>query len=171
VEVDLLRKVLWSNSRLCCLEMSRLAGSGSLIHLKTHHSSPAIQFGRVGSATVATTPSKDSLASALAWVSRRDQQEQQEKFSAVPQGSEEQRRLETQQHCTATVPASKLSIISLSPIYTLQISRVLHVLWLSRFIQSARVLWNGNKLQHTPRCFLNMFLSVGSWQMQLNYTL
>jgi hypothetical protein len=38
-EVDLFRKVLWSNSRLCCLEISssvhRLAGSGSLIHLQT----------------------------------------------------------------------------------------------------------------------------------------
>jgi hypothetical protein len=39
--VDLFRKVLWSNSCLCCLEISslvhRLAGSGRSIHLQIPH--------------------------------------------------------------------------------------------------------------------------------------
>jgi hypothetical protein len=39
--VDLFRKVLWSNSSLCCLEIGSsaqgLAGGCSLIHLQTFH--------------------------------------------------------------------------------------------------------------------------------------
>ena len=40
-EVDLFRKVLWTNSWLCCQEINssvhRLAGSGSSIHSQTFH--------------------------------------------------------------------------------------------------------------------------------------
>jgi hypothetical protein len=45
---------------------------------------PAAQFSRVGLATAVTPPSRDSQASALAGISRRDQQGHQEPFSAVP---------------------------------------------------------------------------------------
>ena len=45
---------------------------------------PAVQFGTVKLATAVTQPSRHSQASASARVSRRDQQEHQEKFSSVP---------------------------------------------------------------------------------------
>ena len=56
-EVDLFRKVLWSNSYLCCLGISssvyRLAMADGSIH-KHFMDTPAVQLGRVRLATVVT---------------------------------------------------------------------------------------------------------------------
>jgi hypothetical protein len=86
--VDLFRKVLWSNSHLCCLEISssvrRLAGKSGSIHSQHFTDTPAVHFSRTVLATAVTQPSRDSQASALARVSRRDKWEHQEKLSAVP---------------------------------------------------------------------------------------
>ena len=50
VKVDLIRKVLWSNSLLCCLEIGssvhRLAVAARSIH-KHLTDTPAVQFSRV----------------------------------------------------------------------------------------------------------------------------
>ena len=68
-EVDLFRKVLWSNTDLCCLEISssvhRLADSSSSIHLQTPQGYKG-SLVRIRLATVVTQPSRDSQASALA---------------------------------------------------------------------------------------------------------
>jgi hypothetical protein len=45
---------------------------------------PAVQISRVGLATAMTRPSRDSQAPVLAQVTRQDQEEHQEKFSALP---------------------------------------------------------------------------------------
>ena len=82
-------KVLWSNFRLCCLEINssvhRLTvTAGSTCKHFTDR--PAVQFGRAGLTTVVTQPSRDSQASqasALAQVSRTDKEICQE-FLAVP---------------------------------------------------------------------------------------
>ena len=75
--MDLFRKVLWRNSCLCCLEICssvhRLAAAARSTR-KHFTDTPAVQFSRVRLATVVTQPSRDSQASALAQVSRRDQQ-------------------------------------------------------------------------------------------------
>ena len=47
-EVDLFRKVLWSNSRLCCLEISSSVNSIAWYTCKHFLDTPAIQLGRVG---------------------------------------------------------------------------------------------------------------------------
>jgi hypothetical protein len=75
-EVDLFRKVLWSNSRLCCLEIRSPVHRSATAAPSTHKhftNAPAVQFGRVGLATAVTRPSRDSQASASVQVSRRDQ--------------------------------------------------------------------------------------------------
>ena len=90
-EAGLLRKVLWSNSCLCCLEISssiyRVAGSRSSIHKLYFTDTPAVQFSRVRIAnTSVALPNRVSQASASTPVSRRDQgqQELKEKFLALP---------------------------------------------------------------------------------------
>jgi hypothetical protein len=74
------------------------------------------------------------------------------------QGSEDQQRLETHKHCTAscTSKPSSLSLTLSSPMYTLQTSCVLHVPCLSAGLALARA---SNQLQ-----------SKESQQMPLNYT-
>jgi hypothetical protein len=115
-EVGLFRKVLWSNSHLCCLEIGssvhRLAGSSSSTHLQTLTDIPAVQFSRVWLATAVTPPSRDSQTSALARVSRRDPEGHQEKFSAVPlSGKRGSAKIRHTSITLLAVPASQ----SLSP--------------------------------------------------------
>ena len=87
VKVDLIRKFLWSNSLLCCLEIGssvhRLAVAARSIH-KHFTDTPAIQFGIVGIANE-SQHGWHYLAEASAQVSRSDQsqQEYQEMFSPV----------------------------------------------------------------------------------------
>ena len=76
-ELDLFRKVLWSTSHLCYLEISssvyRLAVAAWPTH-KHFTDTPVVQLGRVRLATVVTQPSRDSQTPASAQVSRRDQE-------------------------------------------------------------------------------------------------
>ena len=80
------------------LQFSSQASSGSLIYSQTLHgytSSPVWQSwdSKQESAAVALS-SRDSPASASVWNSRRDLEEQQEKFMAVPL-SEKRRSVKT----------------------------------------------------------------------------
>jgi hypothetical protein len=79
--MDLFRKVLWSNSHLCSLEISssvhRLA-SAAWSTGKHFTDTPAVQFSRVRIANkpaAVAQPSRNSQVSALAQVSRRDPEE------------------------------------------------------------------------------------------------
>ena len=72
--------VVWKSGSSFC----RLGGSCSLIYHKHFMDTKAVQTGRVGLATVVMWPSRDSPASDLAQVSRRDTEGCQEKFLAVP---------------------------------------------------------------------------------------
>lgn len=130
--MDLFRKVLWSNSHLCYLEIGssvhRLGGSGRSTH-KHLMGTPTVQLGRIRLATMETGPSRDSQASTLARDSRRDQEEHQEKFSAVPlSGKQRSVKIQDPQHATSSVskPSSSSSTVHGSPIYTLQTAGVLH---------------------------------------------
>lgn len=66
--MNLSRKVPWSSSHLCCLEIGssvhRFAAAAALSTHKHITDTPAVQFGRVGLATV-TQPSRDSQALSL----------------------------------------------------------------------------------------------------------
>jgi hypothetical protein len=109
------------------------------------------------------TASRDSQASALAPVSRRDQQEHQ-KFSAAPlSGSEDQWR-PTSKRCTA----SSVSVTPWSLFYTPPNITVLHVPCLSTHIQSARVCGdqtNAARLRNVrwANTFMLLAKSPSSW--------
>jgi hypothetical protein len=96
-EVDLFRKVLGSNSSLCCLEISSSqVSSSSSIQSQTFH-------GHTSSPAVVTLPSRDSQASASAWAGggiRRNFR--RSSGLCLSQLREDQRRLETHKHCTAS---------------------------------------------------------------------
>ena len=83
-EVDLFRKqlqsVLSGNLEIGS-SVHRLGGSGRSTH-KHLMGTPTVQFGRIRVATMETGPSRDSQASTLAQVSRRDLEGHQE--STVP---------------------------------------------------------------------------------------
>jgi hypothetical protein len=127
---------------------------------------PAVQFSRLGLAILVTWPSRDSQALALAWVSRRDPEGHQEKFSAVPLSA---KRRSAKIWATASYISkpSSISVTLQSPVYTLQTSCVLPQLMLLSQLtsrcQSAGVFrngsgsWNGKKLQHATRSFLMHF--------------
>ena len=86
-DLDLFRKVLWSNFHLCCLEIGSLLHRLVVAAQSTHRhltDTPAVQFDRDGLATVETQPIRDNHASALVHISRRDQEGHQEPFRAVP---------------------------------------------------------------------------------------
>jgi hypothetical protein len=85
----------------------RLGGSCSSIYSKHFMDSPAVQTGRVGLATVVMWPSRDSQASDLAQVSRRDTEGCQEKFLAVPL-STNQRSVKTQKSNQWRLETNKL---------------------------------------------------------------
>jgi hypothetical protein len=149
--VNLFRKVLWSNSRLCCLKSSvhRLEGSGSSIHSNISRIHKQSSSEKWLAATV-TGPSRDSQASASAPVSRRDPEGHQEKFLSCVSLRETKISKDSRPTRVAqTSCVSRPSSLSLgpSPIYTLQTSCVLHVPCLCRCIQSA-----------------------GVWGVQLNYS-
>ena len=77
-----LKMVLWSNSRLCCLEtgssVHRITAAAQSTH-KHFTDISAVQFSRANRTVVVTRSSRDSQASASAQVSRREQDEHQEK--------------------------------------------------------------------------------------------
>ena len=83
-EVDLFRKVLWSNSHLCCLEISssvrRLAGKSGSIHSQHFTDTPAVHFSRTVLATAVTQPNRDSQASSSHKSAGGTREELQEKF-------------------------------------------------------------------------------------------
>jgi hypothetical protein len=88
--VDLFRKVLWSNSRLCCLEISSSVprSAGAARSTRKHFMAPPTVPAQKSQdskhkSTAVALPSRDSQASALARVSRGDTEGCQEKFSAV----------------------------------------------------------------------------------------
>jgi hypothetical protein len=86
-EVNLFRKVLWSNSRLCCLEIGSSVHRSAVAapsYCRHFTDTAAVQFSRVGLATAVTGSNRDSQASASVQVSRRDPEEHQEKFLAMP---------------------------------------------------------------------------------------
>jgi hypothetical protein len=98
----------------------------------TSQTTPAVQFSRIRLATAVARPSRDSHASASALV-KRDQQELQEKFSAVSLSGERQSTKRPTSITTAncTTKPSSVSVTPCSPIYALQASCVLHVPCLS----------------------------------------
>jgi hypothetical protein len=136
--VDLFGKVLWSNSHLSCLKI------GSSIHrlvaaawstCKHLMDTPAIQFSRVRLATAVTWPSRQPGRGTNRNTRRRSQ-------VCLSQGSEDQWRLGTHEHCSASCTSKprSVSITPSNPIYALQTSCVLCVSCLSTCIQSAQVL-------------------------------
>lgn len=114
-EVDLVRKVLWSNSCLCCLE------TGSSVHRsavaawstgKHFTDKPAVQFDRVRIATAVIRPSRDSQTQpqhkSAGGTSRNTSS-----LLCLSQGSEDQWRLRTSSAQLA-IPASQAQPLSLS---------------------------------------------------------
>ena len=159
--MDLFRRVLWSNSHLCCLEISssvhRLAAAAARSSWKHFTDTPADQFSRVGlGSAVIQHSSRDIQASASPRVNRRTRRNtRRSSWLCLSQESENQWRHETHKHFTASCSSrpSSVSITPWCPIYTLQTSRVLHV----SCIQSAQVYRGSNKLQHITRSFLVCF--------------
>ena len=145
--MDLFRKVLWSNSHLCCLEISSSVHRSAVAARSTHKhftDTPAVQFSRIWisnmnqqrwhylAETARPQPQHKSAGG-----TRRDTRRSSQ--LCLSQGSEDQQRCETHKHCTAscTSKPSSVSVTLWSPIYTLQTSRVLHVPCLSTCMQSA----------------------------------
>lgn len=95
-EMHLFRKVLWSSSHPCCLEI------GSLAHTSTaaldpvsnisqkHQQSSSVESDTKHASAVVALPSRNRQASALAQDSRRNQQGSQEQSSAVPRSAKTQ---------------------------------------------------------------------------------
>ena len=129
-EVDLFRKVLWSNSScLRCLEISSSVHRSTAAARSTRRyltDTPAVQFGRVWIANMTWLES----AGGTKRNTRRSSQ------LCLSQGSKDQQRHETHKHCTAscTSKPSSVSITLWSPTYNLQTLCVLHVPCLSTFI-------------------------------------
>ena len=127
-KVDLFKKVLWSNSQLCCLEIGssghRLAAAARSTH---NHltDTPAVQFSEVGLATAVTQPSRDNQASASAQVRRRNTEGHQQKFSTVLLLGKIWEDSSVSQ--PAAVVSQALSLLW-SPMYPLQTSHALHML-------------------------------------------
>ena len=162
--MDLFRKVLWSNSHLCCLETSSsVHRSASTARSTGKHftDTPAVQFGRVGIATAVSRPSRDSQASACRNTRRRSQ-------LCLSQESKDQWRLETYKRCPAVPPRQALF---LSLRWVLLIPSKYHMSPSAspqHVHLIARVLGSGKKLQHTTRSLCSVSL-YGIWQTQLNY--
>jgi hypothetical protein len=156
--VNLFRKVLWSNSCLCCLEIGSsfyrlaVAAQSTCKHLRD---TPAVQLATVGLATVVVWPSRDSWPQP--WLESEGGTNRITRSSrlCLSQGNKDQWRHETQKHCivSCTRKPSSVSVTLWSPIYTLQTSLVLHVPCLSTCIQLTWVPGSSNKLQHTTRRF------------------
>jgi hypothetical protein len=128
--MDLFRKVLWSNSHLCDLEMSssvhRLAVSGSLIHLQIVHgyTSSPVRQGPVRSRGDTTRQRQSGL-------SLSSSQQGGTPGEVLGCASLREAKISEDRRPTSiaqlTVPASQaLSLAPWSPIYTLQTSSVLH---------------------------------------------
>jgi hypothetical protein len=129
---------------------------------------------------------RDIQASASAWVSRRDQQEHQEKFSAVPlSGKQRSAKMWDPQkwHTSSISKSSSASVTVESYLYPPSIKclpRVL-ILRLSCLSLCTCLSWHhsANQLESaeepknysTPpeKKFFGVFLSMESQQMQLNY--
>ena len=164
--------VLKSKSHLNCQEISTsvhrsLAAARSTC--KFFMDTTAVQFSSVRIAAVVAWPSRNSQASTkLSRVSRTN-------------------RNETKKRCYKQALSQSVE----SYLYSLQTSLVLHgsclimclasacdsvlvkchlsLYQLTTLCQSAGVLGSSEKLQHTTRRFLGAFLSIESWQMELNY--
>ena len=134
--MDLFRKVLWSNSHLCCLEISSSVHRSAVAARSTHKhfmDTPAVQFGRVRIANMnqqwwhylAETARPQPQLESAGGTNRNTRRSSQ---LCLSQGSKDQQRLETNKHCTAscTSKPSSVSVTLWSPIYTLQTSCVLH---------------------------------------------
>jgi hypothetical protein len=164
------RKVLWSNSRLCWLEISssvhRLAVAAQSTQ-KHFMDTPAVQFSGIRLATVVTRPSRDRPQPWLRSAGGTNRNTRRSSQLCFSQGSEDQQRWETHKHCTSSC-SSKLSSVSItlwSPVYTLQTSHVLHMPCLSKALTSIWVLpqhlhltfESGKKLHYASRSFLVCF--------------
>ena len=137
---------------------------------------PAVQFGCQDSKhklAVVALPSRDSQASALAGVSRRGQEEGQEKISALPLSGKWR---SANSHCTASSlrrsSSACLSVFQVLVILPPNITRPpqvsaqvlpqqVRLSELTSLCPSAQVCESCKKLQHTTRGFLVRF-SPGS---------
>jgi hypothetical protein len=135
-EVDLFRKVLWSNSCICCLEISSLVPSlavAAWYTCKYLKDTPSVQFWRV---RIANT----SAAVALTGRGRPQPHMSQLEGGTGTPGvllclSGKLRSAKTHKHCCTSKPSS-VSVTPCSPIYILQTSCILHVPCLSKCLAS-----------------------------------
>ena len=139
--MDLFRKVLWSNSHLCCLEISssvhRLAAAARST-CKHFTDTPAVQFSSVRIANTNQQQWHYLAETARPQPQLKSAGGTRAKSSplCLSQGSKDQQTHKTNKHCTAscTSKPSSVSITLWSPIYTLQTSRVLHGSCLSTYV-------------------------------------
>ena len=156
--MDLFRKVLWSHSHLCCLEISSLVHRSTLTAQSTckHFTDlPAVQFSRVG---IANTNQQwwHNLAETARPQPQLESAEGTRKNArrssrlCLPQGSKDQIH-----HMFSTDLASVCASVSTD--ITLPVS------WSPK-------KWQETAAAHHQKLF-GVFLSMESQQMQLNYAI
>jgi hypothetical protein len=145
-DMDLFRKVLWSNSRLCCLEIGSSVHRSAAAARSTQRlltDTPAVQFGSMGIANT-NHLAETARPQPWHWAIWRDQEE-----LAVPLSGK-------WRHCTAS-SISKPSSASITVRPVLQTSSGLHgsvlAVELTPPCQSAWVYESNKKLHVTTRCF------------------
>ena len=133
--MDLFRKVLWSNSHLCCLEISSSVHRSAAAARSTHKhfmDTPAVQFSRVRIANrnqqqwhyLAETARPQPWLKSAGGTNRNTRRSSQ---LCLSQGSEDQWRCETHKHCTAS-SISKPSSASITVHWVLFIPPKHHVI-------------------------------------------
>ena len=137
--MNLFRKVLWSNSCLCCLEINssvqRSAVAAQSIH-KHFTDTWAVRFSCSVRIATAETARPQPQLKAAGRNNRNTRRSSQLCLSGKQRSAK--RRQETHHHCSAPAPAShSVSVIPCSLTYTLQTSHVLQVSRLSLCLVSA----------------------------------
>jgi hypothetical protein len=174
-KVDLFRKILWSNSHHCCLEISSSAHSLEIaVQSTSKHftNTPAVQFSRVRLAIVLTKPSKDIQATASAQVTKRNQEGSQENsWLCLFQSIKNPWRFKTHKPYTASTKSKPSSasvtvhwvLVTLSKhhVFSRVLPQHMHLPQLTSLYQSVQVFRSGKKLQHTTRSLLVHFSLCG----------
>jgi hypothetical protein len=160
--VDLFRRVLWSNSHLCCLE------NGSSVHrCRQHQLDPLANTSQIYQQSnsvesgcqqwlyhLADTGKPQPLLESAGGTNRNTSC-----LLFCFQGNKDQQTLETHKCCRASC-TSKPNFVSITPwssFYTLQISHIFHVPCLKTCLQSAGIRRSSKKLQQTTKSVLAHF--------------
>ena len=181
--------VLWSRP-IWVVRKSAVQFTGfSWIHLQMLHNIPAVQFSSVRIAAVMAGSSRNSQASTKsAGVSRRDQ-DHTGKPEVLCHAFLNDWRLKSKKPCKASSTSKPLSQATGSYLYSRQTACVLHgfktdsahecvsaklklsLYQLTSLCQSAQSLGSAKKPSAHHQKFFGAFLSMESWQMEINYAM